>query len=720
MTATDPTTPARKTALEKLTAEREVAPLDLSQPIRPAVLRDKAAAKSAASNAVKRNAYIAGKFLLHLPVLCCLLVGYAPRGLARLVAALAKYLYDHDSAQVRHQHAEKTETAEYLRAQNIRRANLKARWLVASTVALVVLFPVLAWTFPRILAWVVGAATAVWIVKLIPGRGLAELAVAAIACAAVGFGLPYLLVYIPAPPLWAVIVVLAAAVVALGWVGRPRGKTLVKRADVAAAGLVEKLTAPYVIDALLRLGIGGMGEKQRDDIKLLMDVARVGAGYQVDLELPAGVEAAAVMEKRGKLSAALRRELGCVWPSVGARHEGHLSLFVSDQPMNRTAQKPWPLMKDGLVDVFQPVPFGTDQQGQWVTITMAYANGVIGAVPRMGKTFGLRQILLTAGLDPRAKVYAVDNKGTGDLAPCGLYAHFYGVGEEEEDVEAQLAAMREVREEMRKRARIIRGLPREKCPESKVTSVLANRRDLCPIVIGVDETQVWFEHEDKAVREEFTRIMTDLVKRGPALGIIVFLATQNVNANTIPTAISNNAVIRFCLKVFGWQAGDQILGTGAYKSGLDAQMFAAEDKGIGYLRADGTVTRIVRTVFGLDAVAAEKVAERARAARVERDLLTGMAAGEEPEPDEPTADLLADCRDVLDHPAVKAMHLAALRERLELLRPGIWGHLDTEALGSMLRAAGVRVGQVKAEGRNTSGVRREWLDEGADTVGEAG
>jgi len=87
------------------------------------------------------------------------------------------------------------------------------------------------------------------------------------------------------------------------------------------------------------------------------------------------------------------------------------------------------------------------------------------------------------------------------------------------------------------------------------------------------------------------------------VGIIVLLATQNVNRSTIPTSISNNAVLRFCLKVFNQPANDQILGTGAYKAGVDAATFATEDKGIGYLRGEDVEPKIVRSVHGLDAVA---------------------------------------------------------------------------------------------------------------------
>ncbi|MGH3898091.1 MAG: hypothetical protein ACRDTA_07505 [Pseudonocardiaceae bacterium] len=47
------------------------------------------------------------------------------------------------------------------------------------------------------------------------------------------------------------------------------------------------------------------------------------------------------------------------------------------------------------------------------------------------------------------------------------------------------------------------------------------------------------------------------------------------------------------LKVFGYRSNDQVLGTGAY---------------IAYFKGDGAEAQIVRTVFGLDAVAANKVA----------------------------------------------------------------------------------------------------------------
>jgi DNA segregation ATPase FtsK/SpoIIIE, S-DNA-T family len=76
------------------------------------------------------------------------------------------------------------------------------------------------------------------------------------------------------------------------------------------------------------------------------------------------------------------------------------------------------------------------------------------------------------------------------------------------------------------------------------------------------------------------------------------------------------------------------VGQQAYANGYQATMFDFyKDKGIAYLKAEGP-PQIVRTVFAMDKVEADKVALRARAARKRADRLTGYAAGEELEVEE--------------------------------------------------------------------------------------
>src|ERR1700734_1911301 len=118
-----------------------------------------------------------------------------------------------------------------------------------------------------------------------------------------------------------------------------------------------------------------------------------------------------------------------------------------------------------------------------------------------------------------------------------------------------------------------------------------------------------FEHPTHG--SEFEEICTDLVKRGPATGIVLLLATQRPDARSLPTGISANAVLRMCLKVMGQVENDMVLGTSSYKNGGRATMFAFGDKGIFYLAGEGAAPRITRGYF-LDAIASEKVIARAR------------------------------------------------------------------------------------------------------------
>jgi S-DNA-T family DNA segregation ATPase FtsK/SpoIIIE len=49
----------------------------------------------------------------------------------------------------------------------------------------------------------------------------------------------------------------------------------------------------------------------------------------------------------------------------------------------------------------------------------------------------------------------------------------------------------------------------------------------------IDECQELFSHPD--YRDEADRLATGIIKRGPALGIILILATQRPDAKSLPT-----------------------------------------------------------------------------------------------------------------------------------------------------------------------------------------
>ena len=507
------------------------------------------------------------------------------------------------------------------------------------------------------------------------------------------------------PVLW--VPVGLAAVPFLAAAGRPDEKPIVESATVPTS--YEMLTLAGVIRALAGLGISELNKALNADpenaVVPIGPIARDGAGWLSMTDLPHGVTAGQVSEKRENLASGLRRPLGCVWPeTLHKRHPGALGLYVSDEDMTTAPMPPWPLARRGAADMFKPVPFAVDPRGRVVTVTLMFASIIIGSLPRMGKTFLLRLLLLICALDVRSELHVFDLKGTGDLSPLRPVAHRYRAGDDPEDVEYIIEDFRALRTEMRRRTKVIRQLGEERpdlCPANKITPELAadKRLGLHPIVIAADECQVIFEHP--AYKDEFELIATDLVKRGPALGILIILATQRPDAKSIPTGISANAVLRFCLKVMGQTENDMVLGTSQYKAGIRATMFSFDDKGLMYFAGEGKAPQIVRAQ-GFDLIASKPIVARARALREHAGRITGYALGQDQDAGQ-SRRLLDDVLTIFGD--AKALWCSTLAERLAGSFPEAYADITQDAVASQLRALTVNVRGVRETGRTGDGPR---------------
>lgn len=504
----------------------------------------------------------------------------------------------------------------------------------------------------------------------------------------------------------------AVVVLALGYAGQPVDAPVISPAVQRTE--VEKLTGSIVLRALDAIGNNKISAAIKkgghmDGLRFTSEITRDGPGYRADLDLPYGITPDDIMEKREALASGLRRKLGCVWPSADpAEHEGRLILWVGDRPMNEAKKPAWPLLAEGQVDLFRPVVFGNDFRMREVTVTLMFASVVVGSIPRMGKTFLMRLFLLIAALDPRAALYGFDFKGTGDFGPLEPVCHRYRSGEDDEDVEYVVTCLREVKEELRRRAKVIRSLPRSRCPESKVTPELAGDKalGLHPIVVALDECQVAFEHEKYGA--ELESICTDITKRGPALGIVGMFGTQRPDAKSLPKGISDNAVLRFCLKVISQVANDMVLGQSMYKAGVRATMFARSDRGIAYMAGEGDDPRIVSGAY-VDADQAEAVVARARAMREEYGNITGHAVGEGPAAT-PGMDILGDILRVF-RTGEEQLWNERIADRLAPLQPDTYGGWDGSMVTAALKPWGVPVGQVwgttdDGQGANRRGVKK--------------
>ncbi|MER5418149.1 cell division protein FtsK [Streptomyces virginiae] len=598
---------------------------------------------------------------VRMPVYAGRLALMSPRGACRFIASTNRWVWDREAAPLRDFAVRTEDVDEYMRLAKLRQGRIRLRGLVT------------------LVAAVFGLGFALWLYVLAP-------------------------VYLYA--------FAAGGVLLLGLAGQQPDAPVIGPAVLKTE--LQKMTGSIVLRGLDSIGnakISAAIKKGGDmnGLRFTSEIVRDGPGYRADLDLPYGVTPEDIMEARKPLASGLRRKVGCVWPAPDpTEHEGRLILWVGDKPMNETTKPAWPLLKSGQVDLFKPVVFGNDQRMRDVAVTLMFASVVVGSIPRMGKTFLMRLFLLIAALDPRAQLYAFDFKGTGDFGALEPVCHRYRAGEEDEDIEYVVHALRELKDELRRRAKVIKSLPRSRCPESKVTPELAGDKTLGlhPIVAGFDECQVPFEHEKYGA--EIEAICTDITKRGPALGIVGMFGTQRPDAKSLPTGISANAVLRFCLKVMGQPANDMVLGTSMYKAGIRATMFSRSDRGICWMAGEGDDPRIVASAF-VDAVAAEQVVARARKMRDEYGNVTGHAIGKGPET---TAgvDILADTLAVIptDEDAVWCERIAA---RLTGLRPDAYAGWKGENVTAALKPWGIKPGQVwgqtdEGEGKNRRGIKR--------------
>ncbi|MEU8713604.1 FtsK/SpoIIIE domain-containing protein [Streptomyces sp. NPDC048663] len=485
-------------------------------------------------------------------------------------------------------------------------------------------------------------------------------------------------------PGWTLTAAVAAAALT-GTAGKKGDKPLVTR--YVAKNVLRRLDSTEVIDALAAIGFEG--KKGRKGVEFASEVMRDGPGWRAEVDLPPGVKATEVLEKREALAAAMRRPISTVWlEGDRTAHPGRLVLWVAQRDPAKAGRKLWPLMKSGQADVYQPLPYGFDPRGNLVEITLMYSNLLVGGIPGSGKTSCALAIVLGVALDPTAELWIYELKGSGDLNSVKPICHRYVSGDDDPDLEAALAGMRSGIAEYQRRAEFIRGLPSSEVPEGrKVTRALAEKypeQNLGPRVIVIDEVQELFTHDD--YKEEAAALATRLIKKARAYGIILILLTQNPDAPSLPTSVSASVGTRLCLAVMGWRENNNVLGTGAYDRGLRATDISVDEQGTGIL-ARGRDGITVRAAF-IKQTEAEDIAKRALALRTAAGTLTGQSVGAAVEEQ--------DVETVVDHlraiwpDGVESVHSHRLVEALARLRHdlyGPWTEMDTAAASTALSAA---------------------------------
>ncbi len=334
-------------------------------------------------------------------------------------------------------------------------------------------------------------------------------------------------------------------------------------------------------------------------------------------------------------------------------------------------------------------------------------NWLIGALPGQGKTASVRVLACAAALDPQCELWVHELKGSGDLDPLEKVAHRFCSGVDDESIGYAAESLRLLRRELEKRTERLKALPRELCPDKRVTREIAVRRalKLWPIVCVVDEMQnlMTSGRHGKTAADDAQFV----IKIGRAFGVVLVLATQRPDRASLPTGISANVSQRYALKVMDQPSNDMVLGTGAYKAGIRATTFRPEiDASIGYLVGAGPGPQVVRS-FYLDLPATERIATRARGLRETSGTLSGAALGDD---SQQPRDVLADLAAVAGGDT--GLQWAEAAARLASRFPDRWAEASAEAVSAEARALGVPSVNVRSGGQTAKGYRASDIPSG--------
>lgn len=652
-----------------------VAHRDELRPIVPAWMRTAEGRRKTVRWWVRRRVHLLGLHAFWSPAYLLRVLTRSPRGLYRAVVRLGAWALDTraDAMEQELASAGRSGVVDYLKLREDRTSRVRARLLVLGLVV------------------VLGGA----------GTG-----------AAWWFG-----------GTWAHVGLLVALVLVLARVGTDPEKPLVEQ-QLITGGPLRELTPAIVMRALKAAGLGGTaakvsksGEVVEEDTRpgLLQPIMRAenGTGWLAHVALPYGKtveDAAGAVEQ---LASGLDVEQEQVFVEQLKGSTRRIALYVADEDPFTLPARPSPLAKAPQVSVWDAHPLGVEPRGRELRPSLLFNSFLIGAIPRSGKTFAARALVAPCLLDPFCDLTWLDFKGGRDWLPAAPLAVACNAGDDEEDLLYGLAVLERLKTQMQGRFKAFRKMTDEECPEGKLTRDMA-RDGLRPHLLVIDEVQNLLRAMSKDVRRDALALLVWLAKTAPAAGLTLVMATQRPAADVVPADLRDNTSVRLALRTKTWQSSDAILGQGIGATGFSTHRFLEEHKGAAILGGvsngrGGDLSRIrVDLLTGADFT---RLCQVGLQRRRDAGTLTGQAAGETDEV-RITVTIVADVLAVWPQGAEKA-HGAELLQRLQQLRPELYGPLDQTALTKALQAAGVPVGQVKVAGVNRNGYELTALQKAA-------
>jgi S-DNA-T family DNA segregation ATPase FtsK/SpoIIIE len=369
-------------------------------------------------------------------------------------------------------------------------------------------------------------------------------------------------------------------------------------------------------------------------------------GFRAIFDLPLGVTPQKVADVGDVLARNLNRIAVEVWPADHGREKGgkagYVNLYVADAGVMDKPVPEYPLLDEGVADVFAGVPIGITQRGDQVFMPVVGSNSVFGGQPGQGKSNAVRVAVAGAALDPlceiRIHVFALN----GDFDAYTPRLARYDKGATTEHVAAAAEHLQGLYDEVGRREGRLSELGAK-----KLTRATAEKHsDMHPLLVGFSECHEMFSHAEHG--KLAAELAIAVVKRGRKTGVTLVLDTQSSRADAIPSQLVENVGFNGCFAVKTWRSNDGFLGDGSFAAGIRAtELRFNVDRGTMIATgASDELFDIVRTYFikvdddaGWDQ--ATEIIERALTLHQPVTTPTPTTAMTADEPTDPLADIAA-------------------------------------------------------------------------------
>ncbi|GAA3576937.1 cell division protein FtsK [Kribbella ginsengisoli] len=395
--------------------------------------------------------------------------------------------------------------------------------------------------------------------------------------------------------------------------------------------------------------------KEGYKLQFITPARQQGRGTHALIRLPGGVPAAEISKRRVALATSLHRAGSEVWPNTGDE-AGILDLWIADKGALAGGPGAYPLLTEGLNDVFKGVPAGKSLRGDELREPVMGRNSIVGGAPGQGKSAASKTFMAGCALDPTVEMRIWVPDQNFDFERFKRRCSRYVMGADDESIRQIRDDLKEMFEEMERRGELLKAYQVE-----QVTRELADKNvGMHPLVGLLEEAHVAFQHEEYGA--EIAKYAIALVKLGRKRGMHFRVSTQAPTATSLPKDVTRNCTNNTAFYVQDYVANDGLLGQGAFKQGVRAtDLIPGENRGTAIVKGFTAAKFETLQWYFLDGAEGNDqitpIIDRALAAIAKRGL---TAPTEAKRPQIETRDLLADLDEALGTDTVAIADVPAL------------------------------------------------------------